>query len=151
MGEEVAMSTSRADQRFFTTTRGRIIALLRRAPRTIEELAQALDLTDNAVRVHIATLERDGIAEQQGVRRGVRKPSIVYALTTEGEQIFPKAYGPVLGELLDVLAEQMSSDGLTAVLRVVGRRLAAEQPVALTTPRERAQAAINVLNELGGL
>ena len=145
------MSTNRADQRFFTTTRGRIIALLRRAPRTIEELAQALDLTDNAVRVQIATLERDGIVEQQGLRRGARKPSAVYVLTAEGEQLFPKAYGPVLRELLDVLAEQMPPAALAETLRVVGRRLAAAQPAAPAEPGARALAAVGVLNELGGL
>ena len=37
-------------QRFFASTRGRIVALLRRESRTVDELAQALDLTDNAVR-----------------------------------------------------------------------------------------------------
>jgi predicted ArsR family transcriptional regulator len=145
------MSTSRADQRFFTTTRGRMIALLRRAPRTVEELAQALDLTDNGVRVHITALERDGIVEQQGQRRGTRKPSALYALTAEGEQLFPKAYGPVLRELLDVLAEQLPPEALEEMLRVVGRRLAAEHPSAPAEPRARALAAVGVLNELGGL
>jgi predicted ArsR family transcriptional regulator len=145
------MNTTRADQRFFTTTRGRIIALLRRAPRTVEELAQALELTDNAVRVQIATLERDGIVAQQGVRRGARKPSTLYALTTEGEQLFPKAYGPVLRELLDVLAEQMPREALEEMLRSVGRRLAATQPAMPAEPRARALAAVGVLNELGGL
>ena len=41
-------------QRFFSSTRGRIVALLRRTSRTVDELAQALDLTDNAVRAHLA-------------------------------------------------------------------------------------------------
>ena len=145
------MSTNRADQRFFTTTRGRIIALLRRASRTVEELAQALDLTDQAVRVQIATLERDGLVEQQALRRGARKPSALYALTAEGEQLFPKAYGPVLRELLDVLAAQMPPEALEETLRVVGRRLAADQPAAPADPRARALAAVGVLNELGGL
>jgi predicted ArsR family transcriptional regulator len=145
------MSTSRADQRFFTTTRGRIITLLRRAPRTIEDLAQALDLTDNAVRVQVATLERDGIVAQTGMRRGARKPSATYALTAEGEQLFPKAYGPVLRQLLDVLAEQLPHGTLEELLRVVGRRLADEAPLASGARRERVQAAVGVLNELGGL
>jgi predicted ArsR family transcriptional regulator len=145
------MNIIQADQRFLSTTRGRIIALLRRAPRTIEELAQALDVTDNAVRVHIATLERDGSVAQQGLRRGVRKPSALYALTAEGEQLFPKAYGPVLRELLDAVAEQMPREALEEMLRVVGRRLAAEHPSVSAEPRARALAAVGVLNELGGL
>jgi predicted ArsR family transcriptional regulator len=149
--KEAIMSTSRVEQRFFTTTRGRIIALLRRASRTVEELAQALSLTDNAVRVQLATLERDGIVEQRGTRRSARKPSAAYALTEEGERLFPKAYGPVLRRLLDVLAEELPPEELEALLRTVGRRLAAEQPVAAGDRAGRVAAAVGILNELGGL
>jgi predicted ArsR family transcriptional regulator len=38
--------------RFFESTRGRIVTLLRRTAMTTEELAKALGLTDNAVRAH---------------------------------------------------------------------------------------------------
>ena len=64
------MPGMQSNQRFFTSTRGRIVTLLRRASRTVDELAAALDLTDNAVRAHLATLERDGIVQQRGARRG---------------------------------------------------------------------------------
>src|SRR5262245_13833383 len=66
------------NQRFFASTRGRIITLLRRASRTVDELAQVLGLTDNAVRAHLNTLERDGFVQQRGARRGNSKPSYVY-------------------------------------------------------------------------
>ena len=72
---------------------------LRRASRTVEELAHTLDLTDNAVRAHLATLERDGLVRQAGLRRGPGKPSYTYDLTPESERLFPKAYGPVLRRL----------------------------------------------------
>src|SRR5437899_12396588 len=62
------MALTRFDQRFFASTRGRIIQLLRRGSRTVDELAEAVDLTDNGVRGHLATLERDGIVAQTGVR-----------------------------------------------------------------------------------
>src|SRR5215210_9438667 len=94
--EEAAMAAARWDKRFFASTRGRIVALLRRASRTVDELAAALDLTDNAVRAHLATLERDGLVEQRGVRRGRGKPAYAYDLTSEAEALFPKAYEPVL-------------------------------------------------------
>ena len=110
----------RWDQRFFASTRGRIVALLRRASRTVEELAQALGLTDNAIRAHLASLERDGLVRQQGVRRGVRKPSYAYDLTPEADRLFPKPYAPVLGQLLDVLAERLEPAEVEALLRAEG-------------------------------
>src|SRR3954454_23138598 len=93
------------DRRFFASTRGRIVELLRRSSRTVEELAGALDLTDNAVRGHLAALERDRLVQQQGTRRGAGKPAFEYVLTREAEGLFPKAYAPVLGNVLAVLQD----------------------------------------------
>ena len=89
------------NQRFFASTRGRIVMLLRRASRTVDELAQALNLTDNAVRAHLATLERDGFVRQLGERRGNGKPAYIYELSLDAEQLF-----------LLPQAEQTSSLGL---------------------------------------
>jgi predicted ArsR family transcriptional regulator len=139
------------NQRFFESTRGRIITLLRRASRTVEELAQALDLTDNAVRAHLATLERDGLVRQRGARRGSGKPALVYELTPETEQLFPKAYGSVLRELLHVLNEHLPPAEMEALLRRVGRRIAGQWHMPPGDLRTRLEAAVNVLDELGGM
>jgi predicted ArsR family transcriptional regulator len=142
------------DERFFESTRGRMVMLLRRSGRTVEELARALGLTDNGVRAHLAVLERDGIVRQRGsVRRGSGggKPAYVYELTSEAEELFPKAYAPAFGRLLDVLAERLEPEESEALLRSVGRRLAEGKIVPTDDTRARLEAAAGVLNELGGL
>jgi predicted ArsR family transcriptional regulator len=148
------MATNR-DKRFFESTRGRIVTLLRRSSRTVEELARALDLTDNGVRAHLAVLERDGIVRQRGsVRHGTGggKPAYVYELAPEAEDLFPKAYEPVLRRLLDVLSERAGEERSEALLRKVGGRLAEEREVVpADDARARLEAAVDVLNELGGL
>jgi predicted ArsR family transcriptional regulator len=145
------VASARWEKRFLESTRGRIVALLRRTSRTVDELAAALDLTDNAVRAHIATLERDGLVEQRGVRRGTSKPAFAYDLTPEAEQLFPKAYGPVLAHLLTLLTEQLSPDAMDDLLRAVGRRSASEQPRAGSSIESRLDLAAHVLTDLGGL
>ena len=146
------MTEARWDRRFFSTTRGQIVRLLRRAGRTVEELAQALSLTDNAVRSHLSTLERDGLVEQLGTRRTERKPAYVYGLTAGAERLFPRAYEPVLGKLLDVLGERLPGDALESALREVGRRLGAERTgTSAPDVRARTRLAAGVLEELGGL
>ena len=139
------------DKRFFASTRGRVVALLRRSARTVDELAQALDLTDNAVRAQLATLERDGLVHQQGVRRGIGKPAYAYELTPEAARLFPQAYGPVLHGLLDALAEQLQPEELEVLLRGVGRRLAVGPTAPAGDRHARLDAAVAVLNDLGGL
>jgi predicted ArsR family transcriptional regulator len=148
------MSNGGWDQRFFSTTRGQAVALLWRAPRTVEELAAVLGVTDNAVRTHLSSLERDGLVRQTGVRRSGGKPAYVYDVTPAAEQLFPTAYGPVLGQLLDVLGERMPADAVEALLREVGARLAAESGAPFPRNRaagDRVQRAITVLEGLGSM
>ncbi len=142
------------DRRFFESTRGQIVTMLRRSNRTVEDLARALDLTDNGVRAHLSVLERDGIVRQRGsVRRssGGGKPAYVYELTQEGEDLFPKAYETTLRQLLDILSDQLGPDESEALLRSVGRRLAEEHSTQADGSHARLETAVEVLNELGGL
>ncbi len=145
------MSSTRWDQRFFASTKGQVAALLRRGVTTVEELARELGLTDNAVRSHLAALERDGLVVQSGVRRGVGKPAFTYALTSDAERLFPKAYGALLRLMLDVLAERLPPDTLDDLLREMGHRLAAGQATSTGDLRERVDGATALLGELGGL
>jgi predicted ArsR family transcriptional regulator len=142
------------DQKFLESTRGRIVALLRRSGRTVEELARALGLTDNGVRAHLATLERDGIVRQRGsVRRGTGggKPAYVYELAPEAEDLFPKAYAPVLLRLLDVLSERLGPEKSEELLRAAGHGLVEGKSAPSDDARARLEGAVEVLNELGGL
>jgi predicted ArsR family transcriptional regulator len=146
---------TRLDRKFFESTRGRIVTLLRRSGRPVEDLARELGLTDNGVRAHLVTLERDGIVRQRGsVRRvsGGGKPAYVYELTPEAEDLFPKAYAPVLLRLLDVMSGRLGAEESEVLLRAVGRGLAEERVVTSDDDvRARLEAAVDVLNELGGL
>lgn len=116
---------TKLDKRFFDSSRGRIVTLLRVSAKTVNELAAELELTDNAVRAHLLSLERDGLIRQQGVQRGTRKPHFTYELTSEAESLFPKAYDALLNQLISVLKGRLTPAALDEVLREVGRSLAA--------------------------
>jgi predicted ArsR family transcriptional regulator len=137
--------------RSLESTAGRIMGLLRRGPMTVDELAGALDLSGNAVRPQIATLERDRLVQQSELRRGASKPSRTYILTPEAELLFSRAYAPVLTELLQVLDEHLDGSEFDKLMRDVGRRLMADRPRPTGDLRRRAHAASALLEELGGL
>lgn len=146
------MVSRAADERFFASTRGQIVTLLRQGAGTVDELARALGLTDNGVRAHLSSLERDGLVRQRGVLRGGSgKPAYIYVLTERAEDLFPKPYDTVMCLLLDVLAERMSESEQEVVLREVGHRLARNMPPTVDAPRSQLKAAVEALNELGGL
>jgi predicted ArsR family transcriptional regulator len=147
------MATS-LGRKFFGSTRGRMVTLLRRGGHAVDELAAEVGLTNNGVRAHLATLERDGLVTQQGSVRssnGGGKPAYVYELTQEAEGLFPKAYEPTLRQLLDILSDQLGPEESEALLRLVGRRLAEEHSARSDGAHARLETAVEVLNELGGL
>ena len=140
------------DKRFFGSTRGRIVALVRGTTKTVNELAEELEVTDNAVRAHLLSLERDGLIRQSGVQRGTRKPHFAYELTTEAESLFPKAYDALLNQLIAVLKIRLSPRALRAVLREVGRSLAASQTSHTESGdlEARSEKALAALEAIGG-
>src|ERR1051325_3916915 len=145
------MEGMKLDRRFFESTRGQIVNILRGAPATVEDLAKQLDLTDNAVRAHLLTLERDGLVRQSGLRRGPRKPHFTYALTPEAEGLFPKAYDALLNQLLAVLKNRLNPAEIEDVLREVGRAVAAGAPTQQDADlASRVQTAMKVLEAIGG-
>src|SRR5688500_11480079 len=98
-------------------TRSRVIDLLRRDQRTVDELARALDVTDNAVRMHLDALEREGLVRHAGVRRSghAGKPATIYEINADAEHGFSRVYAPVLGAMIDALGERLSGPELEAV------------------------------------
>jgi predicted ArsR family transcriptional regulator len=132
-------------------TRGRIIALLRRGAGTVEELAAALEVTDNAVRPQLQRLEQEGVIQATGTRQGTGagKPATTYEVAPSAEALLSTAYAPVLSALLAALDERMEPSALDELLRDVGRRLGPTQPSAGTL-RVRVNAAAALLSALGG-
>src|SRR5213083_1495818 len=139
-------------ERLFKSTRGKILNLLRTRDRTVNELAEELRLTDNAVRAHLASLERDRLVAQSGMKPGIRKPHVTYALGTEAEQLFPKAYWQLVSLLMTIFSRQVKRRNLRAGMRAAGRTIAQEHLRALKgkTRQQRIDAALGILKELGG-
>lgn len=138
-------------------TRGRVLRLVRHAPRSIGQLADVLGISENAVRGHVAAAERDGLVQQAGVRRATGgKPARVYELTPEAEELFPKGYALVFTELVRMLRDEDGHDETIERLRRVGRRLGAQAATADQggAPRRevgrRLADAAGVLESLGG-
>src|SRR4051812_10507396 len=136
-------------ERLAGSTRGAMLALLRRSRHTISELAAMLGITDNAVRTHIASLQRDGLVEQAGVRRDQRgKPAHVFELTQTAEELFPKAYAAILRELIFRLEQRDGAEAVDELLRSIGAQIGAHhfhEDYALPARVEAAAAALKSL------
>ncbi|MFN2449297.1 MAG: helix-turn-helix domain-containing protein, partial [Candidatus Baltobacteraceae bacterium] len=77
--------------RFFQTTRGRIVdELRRRRTASAVDLAGVFGLSPNAIRQQLVVLERDGLVAERSVRRGKTKPTYEFSLTSDAERLFPQ-------------------------------------------------------------
>jgi predicted ArsR family transcriptional regulator len=142
-------------KQLFDTSRGRIIGLLERSGQTADDIASTLGLTRSAIRIQLAAMERDGVVRKAGKRPGTTRPSYVFELTPEVEQLLSKAYIPVLTQLVDVFAESLPAQQLKTLLRRTGKGLAiqfASEKLPTLNLKTRAAKASELMNEhLGAL
>jgi DeoR family transcriptional regulator, suf operon transcriptional repressor len=142
-------------QQLLDTSRGRIVTLLRTGGSTADDIATRLGLTRSAVRVQLGAMERDGVVARVGKRPGTTRPSLIYELTPEIEQLLSKAYVPLLTQLVDAFAEALPAQQVETLLRRAGKGLAGELAREKRTTRglkSRVAAACELMNEyLGAL
>lgn len=138
-----------------TDTRTRILhALLEHKPDglTLDELADHLDISRNAVRQHVSVLERDGLVGVAGRRTATGgRPSRAYGLTPDGMERFPRQYDMLAEGMIATLSEQLGDAALDSVLARLARSLAAghRDELAGLPEDERRRAVVTLMNQLG--
>jgi predicted ArsR family transcriptional regulator len=141
-------------QQLLDTARGRIVSLLQRGALTVDDIASTLDLRASGVRAQITAMERDGVVRRVGRRAGTTRPSQIFELTPEVEQLLSQAYIPLLTQLVDVFAETLPEPQIDGLLRQVGEKLARQLSSARPTGslRSRVTSASELLNrQLGAV
>ena len=125
--------------RFFQTTRGKIVSeLRRRGSASATDLARSFGLSPNAVRQQLVVLERDGLVAETPVRRGPTKPTYEFSLTPDADKLFPQAYDKMLSAVLRELRSQFGTAGVERVFDGLSRR-AIERARASVTARDPEQ------------
>ena len=136
-------------QQLLDTGRGRIVSLLQRGALTVDDIATKLELSASGVRALITAMERDGVVRRVGKRPGTTRPSRIFELTPEVEQLLSRAYIPLLTQLVDVFAKSLPSRQVDALLREAGRKIAGQLSSGRPsgTLRARVIATSEVLND----
>lgn len=147
------MAGTHWQESFFDSSRGRLIAELRCGSHTVDELAQALGVTHNAVRLHLQALERDGLVRLAGTRRsdGAGKPAHVYEMVPGADVRFSRAYAPMLGAILESMTGALDPDVVEQILRTAGRAIAIEMAPALErVSDDPIERVTRLVTDLGG-
>jgi predicted ArsR family transcriptional regulator len=138
--------------RFFQTTRGKIVSeLRRRGSASAADLARSFGLSANAIRQQLVVLERDGLVAETPVRRGPTKPTYEFSLTTDADKLFPQAYDKMLTAVLREVRSQFGSAGLDQVFGALSRRAVerARATVTATDPEEKVAQLTEMLRKNG--
>lgn len=98
------------------TTRDIILHSIKQTPQsTVDELAEAAEISPVTVRHHLNALQAEGTIEAASVRRKVGRPYYVYSLSEQGQELFPKRYVRLTSRLLDELKGRLPQEVINEI------------------------------------
>jgi len=136
------------------TTREQVLRLVgghREA--TVGQLADALDLSQAAVRRHLDALRGDGLVDVKLARHGVGRPALLFFVTARGAELAGRAYAHLLSRLvrrfegMDALTVGSGPELLDRAFSGVAAEIAAEHQSEVhgTSLAERVAATSRAL------
>jgi predicted ArsR family transcriptional regulator len=119
---------------------------------TVDALSADLQITRNAVRQHLAALERDDLVRRGDTKPSGGRPEQLYLLSDRGGELFPRRYSWFSELLIETMASEVGRDAVGAKLeqmgRAVGRQLSSSGPAA-TDLGGRVAAMAKIMQEMG--
>ena len=106
-------------------TRNRVLrSLLLNQKRTVNELAEAVDINPISVRHHVTKLEAEGLIVSEEERHGVGRPRLVFSLTPKGMEQFPQRYLQLTLRLLEQMKSHFPENVLSNIFKEVAEGIA---------------------------
>jgi predicted ArsR family transcriptional regulator len=127
--------------------------LLRNKPGlTVDELAERLRITRNAVRQHLAALGTEGLVTPSATRPSGGRPQQLYTLTDRGKEVFPRHYSWFARLAIEAITREHGAAGLRKRLAemgaAVGSQLRARHPGPETRQQKVGKLA-EIMDQLG--
>jgi predicted ArsR family transcriptional regulator len=138
--------------RFFQTTRGKIVSeLRRRGSASAADLARSFGLSPNAVRQQLVVLERDGLVAERPVRRGPTKPTYEFSLTSDADKLFPQGYDKMLTAVLRELRSQFGTPAVEQIFNGLSKRAIerARRTITSADPEQKVAQLTEMLRKGG--
>ena len=135
-------------------TRSKVLrTLLLNQRRTVNELAEAVDINPISVRHHVIKLEAEGLIQTEEERHGVGRPRLVYSLTNKGMEQFPQRYLQLTLRLLEQLKSNLSEKVIGEIFQELAEGIAGDLTENINLEdlslKERLQLLQDVLTSEG--
>ena len=127
------------------------LLLKNRAGLSIDEIAQTLNISRNAVQQHFASLERDNYIQTGEQKKTAGRPVRTFVLTEAGINCFPKQYAWFSELILSDLKQEMGDEAFKNYLQKLGLSLAKSLLPNFEdkNTEERINSLIDVMESLG--
>ncbi|QNK89147.1 transcriptional regulator [Sporosarcina sp. resist] len=107
------------------TTKDKLLDLLKKETEmTVNQMAQALEITEMAVRKHLNILERDSFIHIAEIKQPLGRPVQVFSLTQQADVLFPKNYDNLTVDFLNDLMEIQGDEIIDRLFEKRSKRLA---------------------------
>lgn len=132
-----------------------LLKLLRgsRPGMSVDELSKGLEITRNAVRQHLSSLEGAGLVATGTTRpSGGGRPQQLYVLTELGRESFPRQYSWLAQLVVASVSREEGAENMGKRLREIGVGIAEQvrsQYPGLNTHEEKVEKLAEVMDQLG--
>lgn len=119
---------------------------------TVDELAEGLKITRNAVRQHLAALESDGLVAPGATRPSGGRPQQLYALTAKGKEAFPRHYSWFAQLVVESIRREHGTEGMGERLSAIGSEVAGQlrsRFPALEAREQKVEKLAELMDQLG--
>lgn len=93
---------------------------------TVNDLAEAAEVSPVSVRHHISALQADDLVVSEEVKHGVGRPYHVFSLTDRAHELYPGRYFQLTNRLLDEIRDHISEDLVIDLFSGVATAMASE-------------------------
>lgn len=119
---------------------------------TVDELATKLEITRNAIRQHLAVLEKDGFVTLGTSRPTGGRPEQLYILTEAGRELFPRHYSWFAQLIVESIKQESGEKGLKQRMEAMGELVAKDlrqQQAALEGQQQKVEKLATIMKQLG--
>lgn len=131
------------------STRNRVLrTLLLNQKRTVNELAESVDINPISVRHHVTKLEAEGLIVSEEERHGVGRPRLIFSLTPKGMEQFPQRYLQLTLRLMDQLKSNLPEKVLGTIFKDVAEVIADELTHDINLEELNLEERLELLQEV---
>ncbi len=131
------------------STRNRVLrSLLLNQKRTVNELAESVDINPISVRHHVTKLEAEGLIVSEEERHGVGRPRLSFSLTQKGMEQFPQRYLQLTLRLMDQLKSNLPEKVLGTIFKDVAGVIADELTHDINLEELNLEERLELLQEV---